>query len=97
MAASAPRTCATSPPCCSRPTGRWDRADIDRAVETGRNQTTPLAHPVPVYIAYFTAAATSDGDIVTYNDVYGRDAPVRAGAEPSGESRASQQQASAAN
>jgi murein L,D-transpeptidase YcbB/YkuD len=33
---------------------------------------------VPVYIAYFTAAATSDGDIVSYGDVYGRDAPVRA-------------------
>jgi murein L,D-transpeptidase YcbB/YkuD len=60
------------------PTGHWDRADIDAAVETGRNQQTPLAHPVPVYIAYFTAAATSDGDIVTYGDVYGRDVPVRA-------------------
>jgi murein L,D-transpeptidase YcbB/YkuD len=32
---------------------------------------------VPVYIAYFTAAATTDGDIVTYADIYGRDTPVR--------------------
>lgn len=60
------------------PTGRWSRADIDRVIDTGRNQQTPLAHPVPVYIAYFTAAATSDGDVVSYADVYGRDAPVRA-------------------
>jgi murein L,D-transpeptidase YcbB/YkuD len=59
------------------PTGRWDRAAIDRQIETGDNQQTPLAHPVPVYIAYFTAAATSDGDVVTYNDVYGRDTPIR--------------------
>lgn len=59
------------------PTGQWDRAAIDDAVNTGRNQSAPLARPVPVYIAYFTAAATSDGNIVTYADVYGRDAPVR--------------------
>ena len=36
-----------------------------------------LAAPIPVYIAYFTAAATSDGDVVTYSDIYGRDGPVR--------------------
>jgi murein L,D-transpeptidase YcbB/YkuD len=59
------------------PTGRWDRSEIDEAVSTGRNQTTPLARPVPVYIAYFTAAATTDGNIVSYNDIYGRDVPVR--------------------
>ncbi len=59
------------------PTGRWDRSTIDEAVSTGRNQTTPLARPIPVYIAYFTAAATTDGNIVTYNDIYGRDVPVR--------------------
>lgn len=59
------------------PTGEWDRDRIDSAIATGRNQTTRLARPVPVYIAYFTAAATSDGNIVTYNDIYGRDAPIR--------------------
>jgi len=59
------------------PTGRWDRSEIDSAINTGRNQSTPLANPVPVYIAYFTAAATTDGNIVTYNDIYGRDTPVR--------------------
>jgi len=59
------------------PTGQWDRAEIDRGIDTGRNQSVPLAAPIPVYIAYFTAAATSDGDVVTYADVYGRDGPVR--------------------
>ena len=59
------------------PTGRWDRAEIDAAIATGENQQTQLAAPVPVYIAYFTAAATSDGNIVAYEDIYGRDGPVR--------------------
>jgi len=59
------------------PTGSWDRSQIDSAIGTGRNQSVPLAAPIPVYIAYFTAAATSDGDVVTYNDIYGRDRPVR--------------------
>jgi len=78
------------------PTGGWDRADIDRAVEAEDTRSVPLAHPIPVYIAYFTAAATSDGDIVTYSDVYGRDAPVRQALNHLA-SAASQQQASAAN
>jgi murein L,D-transpeptidase YcbB/YkuD len=59
------------------PTGSWDRSQIDSAIGTGRNQSVSLAAPVPVYIAYFTAAATSDGDVVSYNDIYGRDRPVR--------------------
>ena len=58
-----------------RPVG--PRARSTAAIDTGRNQSMPLAAPIPVYIAYFTAAATSDGDIVTYGDIYGRDAPVR--------------------
>ncbi|MGQ0590650.1 MAG: L,D-transpeptidase family protein [Sphingosinicella sp.] len=59
------------------PTGRWDRAAIDAAIARGENMQVPLAEPIPVYIAYFTAAATNDGNIVTYADIYGRDAPVR--------------------
>jgi murein L,D-transpeptidase YcbB/YkuD len=50
---------------------------------------------VPVYIAYFTAAATSEGDIVSYSDVYGRDAPVRQALNHRG--GPATQQASAAN
>jgi murein L,D-transpeptidase YcbB/YkuD len=59
------------------PGNQWSRSDIDRIIDTGNNTQTTLPHPVPVFIAYFTAAATSDGDVVTYNDVYGRDVPVR--------------------
>ena len=77
MAASAPRTSAISPPSCSTPTGSGTARAIDDAIATGRNQQVSLAQPVPVYIAYFTAAATTDGNVVTYADIYGRDAPVR--------------------
>ena len=59
------------------PTGQWDRAAIDRTIAAGETVSATLAEPVPVYIAYFTAAATTDGNIVTYADIYGRDAPVR--------------------
>jgi L,D-transpeptidase YcbB len=59
------------------PTGEWDRAGIDRSIATGRTSTTELAAPVPAYVVYFTAAATNDGDIVTYSDLYGRDRPIQ--------------------
>jgi murein L,D-transpeptidase YcbB/YkuD len=59
------------------PTGEWDRGAIDARIDVGTTQTVQLAAPVPVYIAYFTAAATNDGNIVTYADIYGRDTPVR--------------------
>jgi murein L,D-transpeptidase YcbB/YkuD len=58
------------------PTGSWDRARIDQTIAGGRTQGASLAQPVPVYIAYFTAAATNDGDIVSYRDIYNRDAPI---------------------
>ncbi|MDP8993874.1 MAG: L,D-transpeptidase family protein [Pseudomonadota bacterium] len=59
------------------PTGQWGRPQIDQAIATGRTSSAQLAQPVPVYIAYFTAAATDEGQIVTYRDIYGRDAPVK--------------------
>jgi murein L,D-transpeptidase YcbB/YkuD len=59
------------------PGGEWNRGRIDQTIAGGRTVSASLAQPIPVYIAYFTAAATSDGDIVRYNDIYGRDAPVK--------------------
>ena len=58
-------------------TGEWDRARIDEVINTGQNRQVRLAAPMPVYVSYFTAAATNDGNIVTYTDVYGRDGRVR--------------------
>jgi murein L,D-transpeptidase YcbB/YkuD len=59
------------------PTGQWNRGKIDQAINTGKTQQARLAAPIPVYIAYFTAAATADGSLVTYADIYGRDGRVR--------------------
>jgi len=57
--------------------GEWDRARIDATIAEGETVQARLATPIPVYIAYFTAAATNDGNIVTYADIYGRDTAVR--------------------
>jgi len=57
----------------------WDKAAIDRAVAAGKTVRAEAATPTPVYIAYFTAAALADQKgILTYPDVYHRDAPVLA-------------------
>ncbi|MDF8332445.1 L,D-transpeptidase family protein [Novosphingobium cyanobacteriorum] len=50
-----------------------DRVSIDRAVASGRTVTLPLAHAIPVYIAYFTAEPAADGAIQFLPDIYGRD------------------------
>ncbi|HEV2748360.1 MAG TPA: L,D-transpeptidase family protein [Allosphingosinicella sp.] len=55
----------------------WDRSAIDAAVASGETIEAKAATPTPVYIAYFTAAAAKDqGGIVSYRDIYGRDAGV---------------------
>ena len=55
----------------------WDRGKIDQVLAGGKTSQANLAAPVPVYIAYFTVAATSDGPgYMSYKDIYNRDAPV---------------------
>ena len=54
----------------------WDRGKIDQTLATGKATQANLAAPVPVYIVYFTVAATSDGPPMSYSDMYGRDGKV---------------------
>lgn len=54
----------------------WDRARVDGVVAGGKTTQASLAQPLPVYIAYFTAAAEDDGEIATFPDDYGRDVPI---------------------
>lgn len=54
----------------------WTPARIDQAVAGRATAQVGLATPLPVYIAYFTAAVEEDGGIATFPDVYGRDGPV---------------------
>jgi murein L,D-transpeptidase YcbB/YkuD len=56
----------------------WDRAKINQTLATGKATQANLAAPVPVYIVYFTVAATSDGPPMAYADMYGRDGKVLA-------------------
>jgi len=56
---------------------KWDKAAIDRAVAAGKTLRVNASSPIPVYITYFTAAARNDqAGILTWKDLYGRDAKV---------------------
>jgi murein L,D-transpeptidase YcbB/YkuD len=54
----------------------WNRERIDQAIMRGQTVQANLAAAVPVYVAYFTAAAEEGGEIATFPDIYGRDGPV---------------------
>ena len=54
----------------------WDRVRTDGMVAAGRTATVPLAAPVPVYVAYFTAEPDGEGGIRYFPDVYHRDRGV---------------------
>lgn len=47
----------------------WDRARTDAMVAAGRTATVPMAAPVPVYVAYFTAEPDGEGGIRYFPDV----------------------------
>jgi L,D-transpeptidase YcbB len=56
-------------------------ATRDEAVEistSGEYTRVPVKKSMPVYITYFTMARDIDGALKTFNDIYGRDAPVLA-------------------
>jgi murein L,D-transpeptidase YcbB/YkuD len=43
---------------------------------SGEYTRVPVKKSMPVYITYFTMARDIDGQLRTFNDIYGRDAPV---------------------
>jgi len=56
-------------------------ASRDEAVAistSGEYTRVPVKKSMPVYITYFTMARDIDGDLKTFSDIYGRDAPVLA-------------------
>ena len=61
----------------------WDRARIDRVVESGKTTRVNLETPVTVMLLYWTTDVAEDGTVRFKKDVYGRDAKIIAGlAEP---------------
>ena len=49
---------------------------VEAAIASGDTKTIPIKTPVPVYVLYWTAWPTSDGDVEYHRDVYGSDARV---------------------
>jgi L,D-transpeptidase YcbB len=59
-----------------RSTPGWDAARIAAAMDAERPQVVPLKPRVPVWLLYTTAAASPDGRIAFFEDVYRRGAPA---------------------
>ena len=57
---------------------RWNRAGIDRAIDTVKTQTVMLREPVPLLLAYWTVDLREAGRIGFRPDVYQRDPPLLA-------------------
>jgi murein L,D-transpeptidase YcbB/YkuD len=56
----------------------WTKEKIDAVLASKKTVQADFAKPIPVHIVYFSAAATTDGRIVNYGDVYNRDAKALA-------------------
>jgi murein L,D-transpeptidase YcbB/YkuD len=55
----------------------WDHDKIYGTIASGKSVQANVATPIPVYIVYFTVAATSDKPgYISYSDMYGRDKPA---------------------
>jgi murein L,D-transpeptidase YcbB/YkuD len=52
--------------------------DAVATLKSGEYTRVPFTTTMPVYITYFTMATDIDGDMHTFKDIYGRDAPVLA-------------------
>ncbi len=52
----------------------WDKAKVNDLVKNGpeENEVT-LDHPIPVHVTYFTAWVNDDGQVQTFDDVYGHE------------------------
>ena len=60
------------------PQGLADAAGISCAQWSLFGQLWPAGRQLPAYITYFTMASDINGEMATFADIYGRDAPVLA-------------------
>lgn len=58
------------------------REEIDAIVASQKTTTVDLAQPIPVYIAYFTVATDSTGELKIQPDLYQRDARMSSASVP---------------
>lgn len=57
----------------------WTDDKIHSTLASGKSVQANFPEPLPVYIVYMSSAATVDGRIIDYQDIYNRDAKVIAG------------------
>ena len=62
-------------------------SSIRSRIGAGRNYTQKLKQTVPVYVAYFTAWPSAEGEVQFYSDMYGRDAHLLKALEKAGNTR----------
>lgn len=55
---------------------RWSEEKLREAIATGRTQTIPVRHTVPVMLLYFTATVDAGGVLHFRPDLYGRDKAI---------------------
>ncbi|MEW5880599.1 MAG: L,D-transpeptidase family protein [Pseudomonadota bacterium] len=55
---------------------RWSEEKLRAAIASGRTQTVPVRHTVPVMLLYFTATVDADGTLHFRPDLYGRDRAI---------------------
>lgn len=56
--------------------GGKTKAEVMATVQSGKTVTFDLPRPIPIYLAYFTAAPATDGSIVFQPDIYRRDSQI---------------------
>ena len=66
----------------------WTRAKVNQTVASGKTVQANVATPIPVYIVYFTVAATDEKQPAKYSDLYGRDGKVIAALNTTGKGTA---------
>jgi murein L,D-transpeptidase YcbB/YkuD len=54
----------------------WTPEEVAAKVETRASETVRLKEKLPVHITYFTAWPDEAGNMVYFNDIYGRDKPI---------------------
>ena len=67
----------------------FSRDRVNEIVKSGKTVQANVATPIPVYIVYFTVAATDEANLNRYDDMYSRDAKVIAALAGKGTSLAS--------
>jgi len=61
---------------------QWDRETIDETIESGATVNVRLTQPMPIYLVYWTAWVSEDGQMNFRADVYERDRLVEGNGHP---------------